>query len=281
MDRTESFSDRHGLAPTDVEITVRNDAPEELRGVLLEIAEESGLRPSILRSIACRVLRRRANPANWSEYPNIWQEVELLLDECEWYRVYDIVEAIHEEIAERDETSAGDPFGPEGTSNAEEFRQKMNDYFRRRGIGWQLTGEGRVEARGSEPFEAVRKEAQKTLHATGRSTASNELRLAMQDLSRRPTPDLTGAIQHSIASLECVARDVSGSSKTLGAILKDHCGLVPPPLDKCVEKAWGYASQRGRHLLEGEPPEFEEAELIVGIAASVANYLAKKSSDKM
>lgn len=280
MDSIERFSDRHGYAPSHVEISIRNDAPEELRGVLLDIAIECGLTPRILRQIVCQVLRRRPNPANWSEYPNIWEEVQTLVDECEWYRVYDIVEAIHEELGERDEARLEDPFAPSDSSDAEAFRREVNDYFRMRGIGWQVSSEGSVEARGPEPFETVKKQAQQTLQATGRSTASNELRLALQDLSRRPTADLTGAIQHSMAALECVVRDICGASETLGRLLKQHPGLVPPPLDKSIEKAWGYASQRGRHLLEGEPPEFEEAELIVGIAASVADYLAKKYSDR-
>jgi len=37
-------------------------------------------------------------------------------------------------------------------------------------------------------------------------TAKTEIREALNDLSRRPTPDITGAIQHSLACLECVAR---------------------------------------------------------------------------
>jgi hypothetical protein len=52
--------------------------------------------------------------------------------------------------------------------------------------------------------------------------------------------------------------------------------MLPPPLDKGVEKAWGYASEMGRHVREGRELEREEAELIVGIAASVSTYLTKK-----
>ncbi len=51
---------------------------------------------------------------------------------------------------------------------------------------------------------------------------------------------------------------------------------MPKPLDIAVEKAWGYASEMGRHLQEGRTPERGEVELIVGIAATIATYLARK-----
>lgn len=71
-----------------------------------------------------------------------------------------------------------------------------------------------------------------------------------------------------MAALECVARDVTGDPKaTLGAIIAAKPVLIPKPLDQAVEKAWGYASQYGRHLVEGGNPSIEEAELIVGISA--------------
>jgi hypothetical protein len=66
--------------------------------------------------------------------------------------------------------------------------------------------------------------------------------------------------------------------ETLGALIKRHPGLIPKPLDAAVEKAWGYASERARHIQEGNEPIREEAELIVGIAATVATYLARKTS---
>jgi hypothetical protein len=79
-----------------------------------------------------------------------------------------------------------------------------------------------------------------------------------------------------MAALECVARTASGDADTLGAILKRNPGLIPKPLDTAVEKAWGYASEKGRHIKEGNEPTRDEAELIVGIEATVATYLSKK-----
>lgn len=102
---------------------------------------------------------------------------------------------------------------------------------------------------------------------------------ALEALSRRPSPNLSGAIFHAMGCLECVARDVVGDEKaTLGQILKKYPGLAPPPLDTALEKMWGYASNEARHVVEGQKPGREEAELVVGIAALMATYLSKKNS---
>ena len=136
--------------------------------------------------------------------------------------------------------------------------------------------DGLIEYRGPESFESIIKSAQATEQASGHITASNELHQAIGDLSRRPSPDPTGAIQHAMASLECVARELTGDQKAnLGDIMKRHGSLLPAPLDQAVVKAWGYASENGRHIREGREPSLSEAELIVGLCASVGNYLIK------
>lgn len=263
------FSERHGYQPDDAEVTVRLEAPDELRGVIVDLAYESGLGPHAMRSLVCRVLRSREDPNNWSAFPNVDGEVRGHLDSCEWFEVYDIVEAIYARLAES-------PTGEHGGQEATYFEDEVNKYFRRRGIGWQLT-EGRLETRGSESFEHTLAEARAELAESGRTTAANEIHQAISDLSRRLRPDITGAIQHALAALECVARDVSGDEKaTLGAILSRNPGLVPPPLDSALEKLWGFASEQGRHLREGREPSHEEAELAVQVAAAVSRYLSKK-----
>lgn len=78
------FSDRHGLQPPAPEIMVRDEAPHELRGVLVDIAYECDHDPHEMRSIVCRVLRVRENPDNWSAFPNVDGEVRENLDGCQW-----------------------------------------------------------------------------------------------------------------------------------------------------------------------------------------------------
>src|SRR5690606_4576143 len=80
----------------------------------------------------------------------------------------------------------------------EYFSEEINRYFRGRGIGWQLS-EGHIEVRGPESFEKSLHDAHLSFEETGRNTAASELHEAILDLSRRPDPDLTGAIQHAMA----------------------------------------------------------------------------------
>ncbi len=277
MNDSKRFSKRFGLdSATNTEIVVRNDAPYDLRGVVINIAYEAGFTPAPIRNLICRILRKRPNPSNWSEWPNIAGEVEELIDNCNWYEVYDIIEEIHKSLQSgRKKSPLGEDIDPH-----EHFSKEINKYFLREGIGWQLI-DGHIQVRGPEIFEETTRTAIEVLDSSNKKTASNEIHQALSDLSRRPNPDITGAIQHALAALECVARDVCGDKKsTLGDILKRNPGLIPSPLDKSVEKAWGYASEHGRHLREGHIPEIEEAELLVGIASTVATYLTKKATNK-
>jgi hypothetical protein len=134
--------------------------------------------------------------------------------------------------------------------------------------------DGQIVTRGTETFESSVHGAVNALQAAGRLTARDEIHEALIDLSRRPEADLTGAIQHAMAALECVARDVCGDEKaTLGEILKRYPGTIPKPLDESIAKAWGYASEMARHIREGRKPERREVELIVSLAATVATYM--------
>lgn len=68
-------------------------------------------------------------------------------------------------------------------------------------------------------------------------TSKIEIREAIIDLSRRPAPDITGAIQHSLACLECVSREIAGDRKlTIGKIIEKHPNFVPKSLENAIEK---------------------------------------------
>jgi len=257
------FSDRHGYRGTEQEIAVREDAPEGLRFAIPLIAQDAGMSPGTMRRLICAVLLVRPDPSNWSDYPNIWDEVIGLIGDCPWFKVYDIAEAFHAAFAAQYSDGAGI------------FEDRLNGYFRENGIGWQMT-DGRIVYRGSEAFANATREAAVVLAQTGRSAAANEVHEALADISRRPKPDVTGAIQHSIAALECTARDVTGEpSLTLGRLVPRL--TLAPPLDTAVEKLWGYSSERARHIREGQTVSPEEAELVVSVSCAVCTFLSKRS----
>jgi hypothetical protein len=265
----ESFSRRMGYVRPQ-EITVREAAPKELRSVVLSEARNAGFSPSTIRDIVCGVLHKRPEPGNWSEYPNIWDEVQDLVYDCEWYRVYDIIEAVSD-------ASMADVPDYSRAFSVLSFPEALNEFFLENGIGWQLDGT-KVVSRGTDAFESSVQRASAALADAGLPTAQSEIREALLDLSRRPAPDLTGAIQHGMGALECVARDLTGETNaSLGQIINRRPGLLPPPLDAAIEKIWGYSSNYARHISEQRTPTREEAELVVGLAAVVATYLSRKS----
>jgi len=260
----ERFSRRHGYGPVEAEITIRDDAPYEMRTALLKIAEgEVKVRPGLLRDVLCTVLRTVPDPGNWSEYPNVWQECQTLMEGAPWYRVYDFVEALYRQIG-----SAGE------VNPADQWADLVNEYFVEAGVGWRLVN-GQLERRGEEAFESSVDAARTALESAGLPTARGEIHEALRDLSRRPNPDLTGAIHHAMAALECTARQVTGDPKgTLGEIIKRYPDLLPKPLDDAVTKMWGYSSEVARHVREGRTPLHEETQLVVEVAAASCSYLA-------
>lgn len=263
---SERFSNRHGFhRPQEIEITIRQDAPYELRGFVIELAYHCELAVDPLRSLLCRVLYKRQDRNN-TEYHDVDKEIYQLIDNCDWYRVYDIIEGIAQYISEQHRLSKYE----------EEFENEINEYFYEKGIGWKLV-EGKIEARGSESFEESIHITESQLTEKGFINARSELHEAILDLSRRPKPDITGTIQHSMAALECVAREACGNKKaTLGDIMKKYPNILPSPLNEVIKKLWGYCSENGRHILEGREYEFEEAELVVFISSAVATYLTRR-----
>jgi hypothetical protein len=267
----KTFSERHGFEPAERKITIRHEFPKALRSVVVDIAYESGLRPAYARPIVCKVLRKREDPSNWSDYPNVDGEVREKLEDAEWYEVYDVIEAFYRWMKNGGGRQAWEP-----KPQPEHFEREINKFFRKEGIGWQLV-QGEIQIRGPEAYEEIVHKAAKDLRSKKLKTAAGELSEAIADLSQRPEPDVTGAVQHALAAVECAARDVTGDVKaTLGELIKRNPRFFPPPLDVAVEKAWGFASEHGRHLREGREPAAEEAQLVVGLAAALSSYIAAK-----
>lgn len=262
MTGKEIFSKRLGLSTFKVkEIIAREDAPEGLRAFIPMVFYERGKYPSDLREIICRILRTPPDRNNWSEYPNIDYEVKEHLENCEWFVVYDIIETIIEKL---------------NSADRKVFSEEINEYFIRNGIGWKIEN-NIIVTRGDETFESSVKNIVTILDNANLQTAKSEIKEALADLSRRPHPDITGAIQHSLACLECVTREVIGDKNlTLGDLMKKYPGVIPIPLDQAVTKIWGFTSEQGRHLKEGKAPEYLEAELVVEVTAAISSYLGKK-----
>lgn len=263
MDPNTLFSKRYGYALPEAEITVREDAPEVVRSAILALADAHGISPDALRSAICAVLKRTPDRNNWSA-GNVAREADyLLLEDAPWFRVYDVAERLHDAV-ERQAWGTG-----------QDFAAGLNEAFREHGVGYEMK-DGRIVGRGSLAFREATEEAVGLMTAADKPTAATEMRQALADITRRP-PDVTGAVQHGMAALECTARDVTGQPHANLGQLLPSLGL-PKPLDEAVGKLWGFASQRGRHVAEGRDPSFEEAELVVTVSSALSVYLLRKSN---
>jgi hypothetical protein len=263
-ERGSPFSERFGFRGPDAEITIREDAPDAVRDAVAMLGYAFDIGPGGMRDVICEVLLKRPDPGNWSP-GNIENEVHQLIDGAPWYKIYDLAERLYVEVGK------GDFSG----QRQHQFAQRLNQTFRELGVGWQLE-DGLLVVRGSEAFTLATRGAAETMQAAGAPTAAKEIHEALTDISRRPVADVTGAVQHAMASLECVARQLDGSNDTLGKIINRL--TLPAPLDGALHKLWGFASEQGRHIQEGREPRFEEAELIVTVAAAVGVYLLRNDA---
>src|ERR1019366_9627441 len=125
MSLEQPFSKRHGYrAPK--EITIREDAPQSLRFFVLETAKNLNWGPAMVRPIVCRVLRVTPDANNWTEYLNVDDEVNSLIFGCDWFKVYDIIEALHAAMARQDSVTR--KTAPRYAKTASTFAEELNAF---------------------------------------------------------------------------------------------------------------------------------------------------------
>lgn len=129
---------------------------------------------------------------------------------------------------------------------------------------------------GSRPFKNRYRKVVYMLESKGLYTSSNAIQSAVNCL-KFPDQDLPGAVMHSRAVVECVAREVYGDRNLmLPQILDLHPAILPAPLVEEARKLWRDASNKGAHLREGGEPTYAEAEWVVDTSIKLCLYLAHK-----
>ena len=252
----EHFSERQGLKTREV---IRQGVTDVVRHRTKELLL-AHLSPWGARELVCRTLH--TVPTAYNSRVNVIKEVAERCRSCEWFEVYDILEALYQSIDSKGES--GDP---------STFENELNRVLRGENIGLRMQG-GKIVYAGNEAFEATHATTSSALEASGRVDAQRELREAIADLSRRPDPDPTGAVHHAMAALGSVATNICGESgETLGQVVKRHPEKFRAPLGEVVSKLYGFASDKGRHVTEGNTPQQKEAELVVSVAAAMTTYL--------
>ncbi|MBO7496071.1 MAG: hypothetical protein J6T98_05920 [Salinivirgaceae bacterium] len=257
----DSFTSRNHINIEPIPITIRFEAPSQLRCWLFELVKSLGFSIKAFRGIICQYSYQSADPNNWDENSFMESEIMFLLENCQWNFIYDIIEATFEKLPQQ---------------YRQPFSDSINNFFISNGYGWKLE-DGQILSRGDDTFEQSIKSAVECVKDTN-PDAFSEIMESIVDISKRPEPDVTGAVQHSMAALECFCRSIFGNEKkTLGELINSYRDEIPKPLDTVMEKLWGFSSEQGRHLNEGKTPAFEEAELTVHICAALITYFKKKN----
>jgi hypothetical protein len=260
------FSQRQGV--TRPEITIREAAPEELRRWLLGAVLSMGYSAGYMRSIVIRVIATLPDQ-HGSDDAGILAGLQALVESCEWFKVYDLIEAFHNFFLRQDSRYAGGHL-------ARDFAGAVNTFFIDSGIGWQLV-DGEIVARGNQAFEGTVKTAIAALEEDAKPTAAGRLHFAIDALSAKPKADTSGAVAHATSAVECVLSKVTGQDMTLGEYLNRHSDLFHPALKKGLHGIYGYACDEGaRHGKEGTEPAREEAEFAVAVCAAVCTLLTRK-----
>lgn len=274
------FSVRQGLIAAPA-IRYRDDLPKQLREPIFQTCRRY-LPPDFLWERVQAIM----NPygidemprggsiaiAKEEDHPDIVAAKQALLN-CEWFRLYDVVEDLYRELVHYESEFAPEDEKP----RAYPFRNDLNEYFRYAGIGWQLSSDGQIVTRGDDAFEQTVHTAEQELNNAGRTTAANRLKKAVQGLSARPQADTAGAISHATGAIECVLHDITGQATTLGRYLNRHTTLFPASMRKALDGLWGFSSEEGaRHGREGAEPARADAEFIVAVSAAVTTYLNRK-----
>jgi hypothetical protein len=261
--KPERFSTKFGYTPGPLKAAL--PVPADFIHGIIQVFKDVGLRSDLVRASVAAHLRRREDTTAQRD-SEIWKQVEAVLETLEWFQVFDVLQRLHHDLS-----------AAVGTTVAPALANAVNEYFRDAGITFQLAS-GEFIVRGGDTFQYAVESAIAKCANSNRSRARNEMHEALRDMSRRPDPDVTGALHHAMAALEAIAREAAGDpNATLGAILKHHPDLVPKPLDTAIEKVWGYCSERARHAREGEIVCDDDAELIVCLAAAIGTYILNKT----
>jgi len=197
-----SFSERHGFLRSK-SIRYREELPSNLRGPIIDLAvgrigsaallqivtnvlDPYGIEPPLLLISSPPISQ---SPFSMSQPPRrlmrvsgdaTLDSVREAIDECHWYRVYDVVESIYQFLT----IPVQDQQGQIIKGREPHFEREINDYFAYAEIGWQLRN-GVIKTRGDETFESTVNTAVSVLEEDQKPTAARHLQFAISARRRR------------------------------------------------------------------------------------------------
>ena len=253
---SQPFSVREGLRGEYP--LIYDDAPDALRHGLLEVLH--GLRyrkPTEQRRILCNALRVIPDKSNWSEYPNIENEVLDLIAMKPWYRFYDALERIQLYLPDMQHLT---------------YYKKMNALFDDEQVGYRFEV-GNIVRIGTEELHSAVKAARNALQGERFAEPRRQFERGYEFRNGRP-PDWPNAIKEAVNSVEAVLQVVyDRPGMALPTIVSQN---FPDELPGGIKKMFrslysqGSGTVGARHAsIGGNEPTGPRAELAIHIAAAL------------
>lgn len=251
-----SFSTRQGLGGD--EPLVYDDAPESVRYGLREVLHVLGYSsPSAQRTILCKALRIAPDQYNWSEYPNIENEVAGLILTQPWYRFFDALERLPRFLTEAEVPA---------------YYREMNALFAEERVGYRFE-DGQVVRVGTDEFHCAVGAARTALSGERFAEPRRQFEQAVKFRNDLP-PDWANAIKEAVNSVEAVLQVIyERPGVALSTIVTDN---LPSELPGGIKQLFrslysqGSGTVGARHAsIGGNEPNAMRAELAIHTAAAL------------
>lgn len=95
--------------------------------------------------------------------------------------------------------------------------KEIDEFLFESGGGWQFVDDGKLVRRGNLSIEMLRKGVPMCECGSDAKRGRGE---ALKDISKRPVPDCSGAIHHSMAAIECLCRKMCCTKDTFWELLR-------------------------------------------------------------
>jgi hypothetical protein len=196
--------------------------------------------------------------------PNAYRSFKSTFFECEWFKAYDFLEFVVQEMS-----SGEEPFF------TSEVIQGFNRILERYSCAFRIIDNQIVPI--TDPVEIKAIEAAVSDPST---EAREHLKTALLHLGNKESPDFRNSIKESISAVEAVCREISGKeSATLSDALK-AIDRIHPALQRAFDSLYGYTSDGSgiRHALKDESTAtHSEAVFMLVTCSAFIGYLRAES----
>ena len=256
----QAFSEREGLRPGGP--LIYDNASDSVRYGIREVLTVLGYqRPSEQRRVLCAALRISPDLGNWTDYPNVDNEIIDLLTTTSLYKFFDALERIPLYLH---------------AHNVAIYFEKMNALLADEMVGYRFES-GRLVRVGTAEFQTAVVAARTALQDQRFAEPRRQFNRAYEFRNNFP-PDWPNAIKEAVNSVEGVLQVIyNRPGVALPTIVNDN---LPSDLPGGIKRLFGSLYSHGsgtvgaRHAsIGGNDPTGPRAELAIHLAAALHAFV--------